>query len=192
MARITIGSRQGTASHLRNVRIKTRFSFLEERITWDTNKGAIQKRPGRERQQEKFVKDLPMMELLLNEYQGRYADAYLVLTRGWELATLPPVEVWMGDLILDTDTMTLYFSAKVESNNVATTCGFLVDTDPSFSSALTVAAAETPVTSTTTEKITANMDVALLGGLDLYVVPFGNDGNKIAYGIIKHIEIPLI
>ena len=192
MARITVGSRQGTSSLLRNVRTRIRVSVLEERITWDTIKGSIQKRPGRERQQEKFVKDLPVQEYLLNEYQERVADALKVLNRGWLLSENYPVEVWMGDVLLDEDTWLVNLSAKVDSNNVATTCGFLVDITPAFDTAITIPANETPVQSHDFVKITASMDVSLLSGLNLYFLPFGTDGNKTSYGIIKHIELPVM
>lgn len=190
MARVQLDEQRSSYPLLRNVRVKSRFSSLEERITWDTNKGAIQKRPGRERQQEKWVKDNPIMELLLPEYQSRIDDATLVITRGWELASHEPVECWMGDLILDGDT--LNFSAKVRSNNAATTCGFLVDVSPSFSSPIIVAADESPVQDLLDMKINGNMDVGMLHGLNLYIVPFATDANKTAYGIIKHIEIPAV
>ena len=192
MARITVGGRQGTSSLLRNVRTRIRVSVLEERITWDTIKGSIQKRPGRERQQEKFVKDLPVQEYLLNEYQERVADALKVLNRGWLLSENYPVEVWMGDVLLDEDTWLVNLSAKVDSNNVATTCGFLVDITPAFTAALTIPANETPVQSHDFVKITASMDVGMLTGLNLYFLPFATDGNKTAYGIIKHIELPVM
>ena len=190
MARVQLDEQRSSYPLLRNVRVKSRFSSLEERITWDTNKGAIQKRPGRERQQEKWVKDNPIMELLLPEYQSRIDDATLVITRGWELASHEPVECWMGDLVLDGDTLS--FSAKVRSNNAATTCGFLIDISPSFSSPITVAADESPVTDLQDVKINGNTDVGMLHGLNLYIVPFATDANKTAYGIIKHIEIPAL
>ena len=190
MARVQLDEQRSSYPLLRNVRVKSRFSSLEERITWDTNKGAIQKRPGRERQQEKWVKDNPIMELLLPEYQSRIDDATLVITRGWELASHEPVECWMGDLVLDGDTLS--FSAKVRSNNAATTCGFLIDISPSFSSPITVAADESPVTDLQDVKINGNTDVGMLHGLNLYIVPFATDANKTAYGIIKHIEIPAV
>ena len=190
MARVQLDEQRSSYPLLRNVRVKSRFSSLEERITWDTNKGAIQKRPGRERQQEKWVKDNPIMELLLPEYQGRIDDAMLVITRGWELASHEPVECWMGDLLLDGDT--LNFSAKVRSNNAATTCGFLVDVSPSFSLPILVAANESPVQDLLDMKINGNMDVGMFHGLNLYIVPFATDVNKTAYGIIKHIEIPAL
>lgn len=188
MARVTLGEKQDGSYLIRNVRVKSRFSSLEERITWDTNKGAIQKRPGRERQQEKWVKDNPIMELILPEYQSRIDDAILVITRGWELVSHEPVECWMGDLILDGDV--LYFSAKVRSNNTVTTCGFLIDVTPAFSSPITVVADESPVTDLQDVKINGHTDVSALHGLNLYIIPFAADDNKTAYGIIKHIELP--
>lgn len=192
MARVQLGGQRQSTSLLRNVRVKARYSSLEERITWDTNKGALQKRPGRERQQEKWVKDAPIMEMLLPEYQSRIEDLYLVLTRGWQLVDEEPVECWMGDVILNKSTWDLALSAKVRSNNVATTCGFLMDVNPSFTSAITLAADETPVTDLLDVKINATTNVGMLHGLDLYIVPFATDGNKTAYGIIKHIEIPVV
>ena len=194
MARITIGGRsqqEGAGSYLlRNVRVKARMSSLEERITWDTNKGARQRRPGRERQQEKWVKDIPIMELLLNEYQARMEDAARVITRGWLLSENEPVEVWMGDLILYWQTADLHFSAKVESNNEVTLCGFLIDINPSFLTAVDVPAYTSPVQDVVPVRIAGNFDVTGLGGYNMYVLPYATDGNKTAYGIIKHIELP--
>ena len=195
MARIEIGEREqqeGSGSYLlRNVRVRARMSSLEERITWDTNKGARQRRPGRERQQEKWVKDIPIMELLLPEYQARMEDAAKVITRGWLLASVPPVEVWMGDLILYWQTADLHFSAKVESNNEITTCGFLIDITPAFMTAVPVVAYTSPVQDVVPVRVAGNFDVTGLGGLNLYVLPYATDGNKTAYGIIKHIELPV-
>jgi len=192
MARITHDEQGGFGTDylLRNVRIKMRFSSLIERITWDTIKGALQRRPGRERQQQKTVQDLPVMEMLVPEYEARLADAAKVLLHGWELATLPPPEAWMGDLIFYRQTADLHFSAKVRSNGVASTCGFLVDISPSFASAVNVSAYTSPVSSADDERIAGNMDVTGLEGLNLYVLPWINDGTKVSYGIIKHIELP--
>lgn len=180
----------GTHHLLRNVRVKSRHSSLEERITWDTNKGALQRRPGRERQQEKWVKDAPVMELLLSEYQARVEDSIKVITRGWQLATEEPVEVWTGDLLLDVSTGVLSMSAKVESNNVATTCGFIIDITPAFETAIAVPANESPVQDVVPVKINATIDLSMFGGMNFYVLPYGADANKTAYGIIKHIELP--
>lgn len=192
MARITHDEQGGfgTDNLLRNVRCKMRFSSLTERITWDTIKGALQLRPGRERQQQKMVQDLPIMEMLVPEYEARLEDARKVLIYGWELATLPPPQAWMGDLIFYRQTADLHFSAKVRSNGVVSTCGFLVDITPAFSSAISVNADTTPVSSADDERIAGNLDVTGLEGFNLYVMPWINDGTKVAYGIIKHMELP--
>ena len=189
MPRIELG-RQGITNNyiLRNVRVKSRHSSLEEEITWDYNKGAHQKRPGRDRAQEKWVKDAPVMELLLPEYLARVEDSILVITRGWRLATEEPVEVWTGDLLLDGSTLNV--SAKVRSNSVATTCGFLLAYNKTFNPALALAAAESPVTSADDEKITYALDVTGLEGVNIYILPYGDDGTNISFGIIKHIELP--
>ena len=191
MARIELG-RQGILIDftLRNVRAKTRFSSLEERITWDSIKGAIQKRPGRERQQEKWVKDAPIIEVIEPEYQARLEDVTKIVTRGWMLVEEEPVECWMGDLLLDLDASVLNMSAKVESNNVSTDCGFIIATNQQFTDAVVHAAIETPVQSVVPEKITYSLPLAGLEGVNLYILPYGDDGNKIAYGIVKHIELP--
>jgi hypothetical protein len=189
MPRIEIG-RQGITNNyiLRNVRVKSRHSSLEEEITWDYNKGAHQKRPGRDRAQEKWVKDAPVMELLLPEYLARVEDSILVITRGWRLATEEPVEVWMGDLVLDGATLNV--SAKVRSNNVATTCGFLLAYNRMFNPAFTMGCDETPVTSADDEKINLAIDVTGMEGVNIYIMPYGDDGTNISFGIIKHIELP--
>jgi hypothetical protein len=191
MPRIEIG-RQGVTntSILRNVRVKSRHSSLEEEITWDYNKGDYYRRPGRDRAQEKWVKDAPVMELLLPEYLARVEDSILVITRGWRLAEEEPVECWMGDLILDAPDRMLYLSAKVRSNNVATTCGFLVSFNRLFNPSWAIACDETPVTSADDEKINLAIDVSDMHGIDYYVLPFADDGTNIAFGIIKHIQFP--
>jgi hypothetical protein len=137
MGRVQIGGQQGTTHNLRNVRVKTRYSCLEERITF---KGALEKRPGRERQQEKWVKDAPILELLFDEYWARVEDMTKVLLRGWELITAEPCEAWMGDLILNRTTRAVEMSAKVETNNVLSTCGFIIDITPAFVTAVTLVA----------------------------------------------------
>lgn len=191
MPRIELG-RQGITNNyiLRNVRVKSRHSSLEEEITWDYNKGKIQKRPGRDRAQEKWVKDAPVMELLLPEYLARVEDSALVITRGWRLATEEPVEVWMGDILLDVANTLLNVSAKVRSNNVATTCGFLLAYNKTFNPAFALAADESPVTSADDEKINLTIDVSGIAGVNIYILPYGDDGTNISFGIIKHIELP--
>ena len=192
MARIELG-RQGITNNyiLRNVRVKSRHSSLEEEITWDYNKGALQRRPGRNRAQEKWVKDAPVMELLLPEYLARVEDSALVITRGWRLAEEEPVEVWMGDLLFDEANSMLNMSAKVRSNNVATTCGFILAYDRTFGTSFVLAADESPVTSADDEKINLALDVSGMPfNVNVYIMPYGDDGTNISFGIIKHIEIP--
>lgn len=189
MPRIEIG-RQGITNNyiLRNVRVKSRHSSLEEEITWDYNKGGYYKRPGRDRAQEKWVKDAPVMELLLPEYLARVEDSILVITRGWRLATEEPVEVWMGDLVLNGSTLNV--SAKVRSNGISTTCGFLLSYNRTFNPPFTLAADESPVTSNDDEKINLAIDVSGMEGINIYIMPYGDDGTNISFGIIKHIELP--
>lgn len=191
MPRIELG-RQGITNNyiLRNVRVKSRHSALEEEITWDYNKGGYYKRPGRDRAQEKWVKDAPVMELLLPEYLARVEDSVLVITRGWRLAEEEPVEVWMGDVLLDAANSLLNVSAKVRSNNVATTCGFLLAYNKTFNPAFALAADESPVTSADDEKINLTIDVSGIAGVNIYILPYGDDGTNISFGIIKHIELP--
>jgi hypothetical protein len=191
MPRIELG-RQGITNNyiLRNVRVKSRHSSLEEEITWDYNKGGYYRRPGRDRAQEKWVKDAPVMELLLPEYLARVEDSVLVITRGWRLATEEPVEVWMGDVLLDVANTLLNVSAKVRSNNVATTCGFLLAYNKTFNPAFALAADESPVTSADDEKINLTIDVSGIAGVNIYILPYGDDGTNISFGIIKHIELP--
>jgi hypothetical protein len=191
MPRIELG-RQGITNNyiLRNVRVKSRHSSLEEEITWDYNKGGYYRRPGRDRAQEKWVKDAPVMELLLPEYLARVEDSVLVITRGWRLAEEEPVEVWMGDVLLDAANSLLNVSAKVRSNNVATTCGFLLAYNKTFNPAFALAADESPVTSADDEKINLTIDVSGIAGVNIYILPYGDDGTNISFGIIKHIELP--
>ncbi len=191
MPRIELG-RQGITNNyiLRNVRVKSRHSSLEEEITWDYNKGGYYRRPGRDRAQEKWVKDAPVMDLLLPEYLARVEDSVLVITRGWRLATEEPVEVWMGDVLLDVANTLLNVSAKVRSNNVATTCGFLLAYNRLFNPAFALAADESPVTSADDEKINLAIDVSGMAGVNIYIMPYGDDGTNISFGIIKHIELP--
>lgn len=191
MPRIELG-RQGITNNyiLRNVRVKSRHSALEEEITWDYNKGGYYKRPGRDRAQEKWVKDAPVMELLLPEYLARVEDSVLVITRGWRLAEEEPVEVWMGDVLLDAANSLLNVSAKVRSNNVATTCGFLLAYNRQFNPAFALVADESPVTSADDEKINLTIDVSGIAGVNIYILPYGDDGTNISFGIIKHIELP--
>jgi hypothetical protein len=117
-------------------------------------------------------------------------DSILVITRGWRLAEEEPVEAWMGDLILDADTGDLNLSAKVRSNNVATTCGFLLAFNRMFNPAFALGANETPVTSADDEKITLQVSVVGMGGVNIYIMPYADDGTNISFGIIKHIEVP--
>lgn len=190
MARTELG-RQGIVgtNKLRNVRTRIRCSSLEERITM---KGWLQKRPGRERQQEKHVVDLPVQEYLVTEYEARIADALKVLNRGWRLAAEEPVECWMGDLIHDAVNSIVYMSAKVETNNVSSTCGFIMAYDETFATPVVLPADETPVQSLTPEKINYALDVGMISGVSLYILPYVDDGTNIAFGIIKHIELPVL
>lgn len=193
MARLELGREQqevfNNTDRLRNTRAKIRCSSLVERITY---KGWLEQRPGRERQQQKHVQDLPIQEYLESEYNARVADALKVLNHGWRLAELPPTECWMGDLILDPDVNELHLSAKVESNNVATTCGFLLSFDPSFALVFILPADETPVQSLSQEKINYTLSVGMMSGISLYILPYADDASTISFGIVKHIELPTL
>ena len=175
---------------LKSVRVKMRISILESEIQM---KGGHSNRPGREHgPQSKVVVDGPPLELTLQEYEQRKADAVRVLARGWQLVETEPVEIWMGDCLYDPANSLIAISGKVNGNNVATTCGFYVATDPEFSDAVLLAAAESPVTSHNDTKITYALDVSGLSNVTLYFRAYATDGVKTVYSITKTVQIPVI
>ena len=103
----------------RNVRIKVRLSSLVSQLDY---KVQAHGRGPKEIGQQKVVIDFPVQEYT-DEYemQERAEAIALVLNRGWQLADDPPCEVWMGDVSVDPVTALASFSAKVRSNNAATT-----------------------------------------------------------------------
>lgn len=173
----------------RNLRVKLRLSALESEIAL---KGDLDTRPARERTSKKVVTDSPVIEIPFAEYQQRLADAQKVLNRGWQLIEDDPPEVWIGPCAIDPLTGIASLAAKVVSNNVSTTCGFEIDSEPGFTAPATEAAAETPVQSADPEKITATYDLSSHEGSTYYVRAFANDGTKTVYSHVKSIEIPII
>ena len=172
----------------RNVRVKVRFSILEEEIPL---RGHPQRRPGKRPVQSKHVQDLLSMELPVGEWHQRLEDAGEVIMKGWELAGVPPPEVFLGDIQVDA-VNEISMSGKVVSNDVATTCGFEMDLNPEFSTAATELADESDVTDADPVKINASFDAFFFQGLTFYIRAFADDGTKLVYSIVKSVFIPIL
>jgi len=173
----------------RNVRVKVRLSALEKEIGY---KGDLHQRPARERSSQMVVVDSPILEFTDLEYTQRKGDLAKVIQRGWQLVLTEPCEVWMGDITVDPVTAIVSFNAKVRSNNVATTVTWWIDDKPDWSSVITQAATESPVTSVDDEKVTGTYDFSLFRGMTFYIQCGITDGLKTTYSLIKSIEIPVI
>jgi len=172
----------------RNVRIKTRISALISHLDYKTQAhGRGPKVIG----QQKVVIDFPVQEYTdLYEMEARAAALALVINRGWELSDDAPCEVWMGDVLVDPVTALASFSAKVRSNNAATTVTWWIDISPNWDAVVLQAAAESPVTSVDDEKVTGTFDFSLFRGYTFYIQCGVTDGAKTTYSVIKSITIP--
>jgi len=173
----------------RGYRAKLRISVLISELN---PKGGDQNRSGREKSSRKVVTDYPVMDIPDSELAARITAINRVVKHGWELTELPPPEVFLGDLILNPDTLVLSMSGKVVSNNVATTCGFQITPEPTFDLQVPSAADESPVTSADEEKINADFPAFFFQGWTFYIRAFATDGVKTVYSIVKSIEIPVL
>ena len=170
-----------------SIRTKIRCSMLSSKLNF---KGHPTRRPKRESAQMKHIIDFPVTECLEQEREARILDAVKVLTHGWRLVATAPVEVWTGSVTYDAEEEAILMNAKVVSNDVETTCGFIVSTTPQFNSVDVVeleekAKDEDPVS------FDGEYDVSEEdGGFFLYVLPYADDGTTIAYGTVKQVWVP--
>lgn len=172
----------------RNYRAKVRISALINQIAYEIGDHF---KHGKENTARKVVVDSPVLEMTNDELGQRMGDVSKVLQFGWELIPQAPPIAWMGDVSVDPVTGFVTMSGRVRSNNAFTTCVFWIDIDPTWDTAVTVAANESPVTSVVDEIVTLTYNLNAFRGMRFYFQLGVTDARKTMYSMIKSLVIPM-